>query len=243
MKLLVVNPNTTASMTEKIGAAARSVAAPGTEIVARNPEFGPVSIEGYYDEVFCVPGLIEEVRRGVAEGCDATVVACFDDPGIDAARTVSPGPLIGICEAALKTASLLAERFTVVTTLSIAIPPMRRLAQRYGVSDSCVIRAAEIPVLALEDDASDAGQHIRAEIRAAVDEDGAQAIVLGCAGMADLTARLTEEFGVPVIDGVAAAVKLLEGLLALGLKPARLGAGAPPLAKPYTGRFADFAPE
>lgn len=242
MRLLVVNPNTTASMTETIGAAARSVAAPGTEIVARNPEFGPVSVEGYYDEAFCVPGLIAEVKRGAAEGVDGTIVACFDDPGIDAARTVATGPLIGICEAALKTASLIAERFSVVTTLPRAVPTIERLAQRYGVAQQCRIRAADIPVLSLEDPNSGAGQRIRAEISAALDEDDAQAVVLGCAGMADLTAALTREFGVPVIDGVASAVKLIEGLVSLGLKPARTGAYAPPEPKPFTGRFADFAP-
>lgn len=242
MRLLVVNPNTTASMTATIGAAARSVASPGTEIIARNPEFGPVSVEGYYDEAFCVPGLIAEVRRGVTEGVDGTIVACFDDPGIDAARTVATGPLIGICEAALKTASLLAERFSVVTTLPRAIPTIERLAARYGVAGQCRIRAADIPVLALEEPASGAGQRIRTEISAALHEDGAQAIILGCAGMADLTAALTREFGVPVIDGVAAAVKLVEGLVGLGLNPARTGGYAPPEAKSFTGRFADFAP-
>lgn len=242
MRLLVVNPNTTASMTETIGAAARSVAAPGTEIIARNPEFGPVSVEGYYDEAFCVPGLIAEVKRGVAEGVDGTIVACFDDPGIDAARTVAASPLIGICEAALKTASLIAERFSIVTTLSRAVPTIERLAQCYGVAHQCHIRAADIPVLSLEDPNSGAGQRIRAEISAALKEDGAQAVVLGCAGMADLTASLTREFGIPVIDGVAAAVKLIEGLVALGLVPARVGGYAPPGSKTYTGRFADFAP-
>src|ERR1700761_1270947 len=107
MKILVVNPNTTASMTEKIGIAARSVAAHGTEIEAVNPTMGPVSIEGFYDEAFCVPGLITEVLAGEARGAQAVVVACFDDPGIDAARTVTAMPVIGICEAAMRMAGFL----------------------------------------------------------------------------------------------------------------------------------------
>ena len=69
MKLLLVNPNTTASMTEKAASAARSVAGSGTEILASNPADGPVSIEGYYDEVFSIPGLLEEIRMGAAVGC------------------------------------------------------------------------------------------------------------------------------------------------------------------------------
>ena len=89
MKILIINPNTTVTMTEKIGAAARAVAAADTEVQAVNPEMGPVSIEGYYDEVFAVPGLLEEIRKGEARGVDGYVIACFDDTGLDAARTIT----------------------------------------------------------------------------------------------------------------------------------------------------------
>jgi allantoin racemase len=86
MRILVVNPNTTASMTAKIGQAACAVAASGTEIIAVAPDHGPVSVEGHYDGAFCLPGLLQCVRRGEAEGFDGFVVACFDDPGIGACR-------------------------------------------------------------------------------------------------------------------------------------------------------------
>src|SRR3954469_18893230 len=84
MRILVVNPNTTASMTDKIGHAARAVAAPGTEIIAVNPADGPVSIEGYYEEAFSVPGLLAEIAKGEALGVGAHVIACFDDTGLEA---------------------------------------------------------------------------------------------------------------------------------------------------------------
>ena len=83
-------------MTDKAGAAARMVAASGTEIIAVNPEYGPISIEGYYDEVFSIPGLLEEVRKGESSGCQGTVIACFDDTGLDAARCIASGPVVGI---------------------------------------------------------------------------------------------------------------------------------------------------
>jgi allantoin racemase len=102
------------------------------------------------------------------------------------------------------------------------------------------VRACEIPVLALEDPASDAFAAIVAESRAAVAEDGAEAIVLGCAGMADLAARMTDAVGVPVIDGVAAATKTVEGLVAMGLRKGGRGEFAAPLPKPYTGLLAEF---
>jgi allantoin racemase len=242
MKLLVVNPNTTASMTEKIGAAARSVAAPGTAIEAVNPAMGPASIEGFYDEAFCIPGLITELLAGEARGAAAAVVACFDDPGIEAARAAVSMPVIGICEAAMRMAGLLGHRFTIVTTLPVSLPAMEGLIRRYGMEGRGRARAAGVPVLALEDRASGAVDRVRAEIRRAIAEDGADCILLGCAGMANLARDLTEEMGLPVIDGVAAAVKLAEGLVGLGLRTSKVGGYARPGAKAYSGMLAGFAP-
>lgn len=243
MRLLVVNPNCTASMTAKIGAAARAAAAPGTEIVAVDPGEGPVSIEGYVDEAFAVPGLLRAIRTGEREGADAHVIACFDDTGLDAARALADAPVLGIGEAAFHMASLVAGRFSVVTTLSRSVPAIRHNLHRYGLASRCArIRASEVPVLALEEPGGDAARRISDEIARALDEDGAEAIVLGCAGMADLAARLAAEHGLPVLDGVACAVKLAEGLVGLGLRTSKRGGYATPGPKPYRGRFADDSP-
>lgn len=248
MEILVVNPNTTASMTARIGAAARAAAAPGTRILAVNPTMGPASIEGYYDEALAVPGLLEEITRREREAARAgtplagTVIACFDDVGLDAARCVARGPVVGICEAAMQTASLLGGSFGVVTTLRRSVPALERLAQRYGMAGRCRVRAADVPVLALEDPASGALERLRAEIARSLDEDGAESIVLGCAGMADLARALRDEFDVPVVDGVSAAVKLVEGLAALGLRTSKRGGYAHPLSKAYAGMLEGFAP-
>jgi len=243
MKLLLVNPNTTSSMTEKAGEAARMVAASGTEIIAVNPEYGPISIEGYYDEVFSIPGLLEEVRKGEASGCQGTVIACFDDTGLDAARCIASGPVVGICEAAMHIASLLANSFSIVTTLKRSIPALEVLALKYGISRKCHrIRAAEVPVLELENPDSEATKIIRVEIQKALDEDRSEAIVLGCAGMADLATELSKEFGVPVIDGVTAAVKLVERLVTLVLQTSKRNGYAYPRTKSYLGLFKSFQP-
>ena len=191
MKLLVINPNTTASMTAKIGAAARSVASPGTQIEAVNPAMGPVSIEGFYDEALCLPGLLTEVAAGERRGADAIVVACFDDPGIDAARSIASVPVLGICEAAMRMASMLGHRFTIVTTQAISLPAMEGLIRRHGMEACGRARAAGVPVLALEDPLSGAVAKVRTEIHRAVTEDRAECILLGCAGMADLARDLT----------------------------------------------------
>lgn len=242
-RLLIVNPNTTQTMTATVAQAARDAAAPGTEIEARTSPMGPASIEGYYDEAFSVPGLLGEIRDGEAKGADAAIIACFDDTGLDAARAMANIPVLGLCESAVSLAALLAKRFTVVTTLERSRVPIEELLHRYGMAGRAKVRAADIPVLSLEDPASGAGDKLRAEIARALDEDKAEAIVLGCAGMADLARELEGEFGVPVVDGVAAAVKLAEGLVALKLRTSKRGTYAPPLAKPYSGAFAPYAPK
>ena len=231
MKILVVNPNTTASMTAKIGACARIAANSGTEIIARNPASGPVSIEGHYDEAISTAGLLEEIQRGEAEGMDGFVVACFDDPAIGACRELATGPVLGICEAAMRVASMIATSFSVVTTLPRSIPIIEDLALRYGLERRCRrVRAVDLPVLAFEDD-PDARHRMLSEVQAAVAEDRCEAIILGCAGMADLTDWLSHEAGLPVIDGVVAGVRLVEALAGAGLKTSKIGAYAMPRKK------------
>ena len=241
MKLLLVNPNTTTSMTAKMCDAACGVASTGTEIVAVTAEYGPESIEGYYDEVFSVPAMLDAVKAH--PDASGIVVGCFDDTGVDAARCVTSAPVIGICQAAMQVASIVSGSFTVVTTLGRSVPALEHLARRYGYGDLCrKVRASEIPVLALEDPASGAREQLRAEVRRAFDEDGCEAIVLGCAGMVDMARSLSEELGVPVVEGVTAAVKIVEGLAALGIATSKRGGYAPPRPKAYTGAFARFAP-
>jgi allantoin racemase len=238
-KILIVNPNTTASMTHTIDAAARAVAAPGIEIVAVTSSMGPASIEGFYDEAFAVPGLIRALLE--APDADAGIIACFDDTGLDAARSVARFPVVGICEAALVTAGQLAKRIAIVTMLPRSIVPLEELVRRYGFADRALVTACNVAVLDLEKTGSDAAEKLDAEIALALDK-GAEAIVLGCAGMADLALTLSQRFGVPVIDGVAAAVKQAEALVGLKLSTSRRGSYASPAAKSYAGMLEPFAP-
>ena len=235
MKLLVVNPNTTASMTEKIADAANRVRNPATEIVAVTSSMGPASVEGYYDEALALPGLMLEVAKGEKAGASAAIIACFDDTGLDAARALAHIPVLGICEAALSATAFIALRFTIVTTMERSRLPLEGLVHRYGMAGRCNVRAADIPVLSLEDPQSNARDRLRNEIAAALREDKSEAL--------DLTMDLRREFGIPIIDGVAAAVKQAEGLVALGLSTAKRGAYATPVNKPYKGALSSFAPQ
>ena len=238
-KILIVNPNTTASMTGTVAAAARAVAAPGTEISAVTSLMGPASIEGFYDEAFAVPGLIQALLQ--SPDADAGIIACFDDTGLDAARSVARFPVVGICEAALVTAGQLAKRIAVITTLPRSIVPLEELVRRYGFAERARVTACNVAVLDLDKPGSGAAEKLDAEIARALDK-GAEAIVLGCAGMADLAATLSRKFGIPVIDGVAAAVKQAEALVGLKLTTSRRGAYAFPAAKSYAGMLEAFAP-
>ncbi|MBY4896941.1 aspartate/glutamate racemase family protein [Cupriavidus sp. AU9028] len=242
MKLKIINPNTTEGMTAKIGACARAVAARDTEIVAVSPQMGPASIESYYDEALSVPGLLQEVRRGEDEGVDAYVIACFGDPGLYAARELARGPVLGIAEAAMHMASLIGTGFSVVTTLERTCNMAWHLAERYGMTRFCRnVRASDLPVLDLDKPGSDARRIITEECRRALAEDRSDCIVLGCAGMADLCDEIADAIRAAVIDGVASAVKLAEGMVALRLRTSKRGDWARPLPKPYSGMLAPWA--
>ncbi|MEV4517840.1 aspartate/glutamate racemase family protein [Dactylosporangium sp. NPDC049525] len=237
MRIMVVNPNTTAEMTAKIELSARAVAGPGTRVEAVTSSMGPASIESHYDEALSVPGILTAVRAGAADGY---VIACFGDPGLDAARELADGPVVGIAEAAMHAAALLGRGFSVVTTLDRTRGRAWDLAARYVAPGVCRgVHACDIPVLELDRDPSVA-ERVVALARTALARDGSDVIVLGCAGMADLPSEVSKRVGVPVVDGVAAATLLVQSLVTLGLSTSKRGEFAPPIPKPYTGALAAF---
>lgn len=242
MKLRVINPNTTQAMTDTIGQAARRVAGPGTLIVASQPASGPVSIESHFDEAVAAIGVAEEVLAGEREGTDAYVIACFGDPGLWSARELTRAPVIGIAEAAFHMAALIATRFSVVTTLGRTCVIAEHLLAQYGFEHQCRrVRAAEIPVLDLEHDPDASLRRIIEESLRAKEEDGVGALVLGCGGMADLTDEISRAVGLPVVEGVTAAVKLAESLVHLGLHTSKHGDLDFPRPKAFAGRFSHFS--
>ncbi|WP_163558765.1 aspartate/glutamate racemase family protein [Halomonas sp. NO4] len=238
MHIRVINPNTTHAMTAAIGEAARRIAAPGTRITASQPDSGPVSIESHFDEAISAVGVVDEVLQGERDGVDAYVIACFGDPGLLAARELTRAPVIGIAEAAFHMAALISTRFSVVTTLGRTGIIAEHLLEQYGFAHHCRrVRAAEIPVLDLEENGAVALGRIIDECRRARDEDGVGAIVLGCGGMAKLTEEIGDAVGLPVVEGVTAGVKLAEALAGLGLGTSKHGDLAFPRPKAFTGRF------
>lgn len=222
IEIVIINPNSTESMTQKCAAAGQSIAGPGTNITGLNPAHSPASIQGFYDVAAATIPMIEVIQQH--QDKDAFVIACFDDTGLDAARCVTEKPVIGIGEAAFHMASLISCNFSVITTLRRSVPGIENNLRNYGLDRRCArVRASEIPVLDLEKNDPAVLQKLYTEIEAAIDEDKAEAIVLGCAGMVALMEALQQRYGLPVIDGVTAAVALAEAAVRYGLKTSKIG--------------------
>ena len=231
MRILVINANTTDAMTDDIAAAASRYARPGTEITAVSPSWGPRSIEGHYEEELAAVATLEVVRERASE-FDGVVLACYGDPGLFAAREISPVPVVGIAEASMLMACTVAHRFSIVTVLGRIKPMLDDMVRLHGLEQRCAsIRTTELTVLDCERDPTAATREIVTTARLAIAEDGAEAICLGCAGMGPLDKAVEAEVGVPVLDGVACAVKLVEGLVDYGLFTSRVAAFKEPEPK------------
>jgi allantoin racemase len=236
MRLLVVNPNTNRDVTVQIGRIARDCASRETEVVAVSPEAGPLSIECHADETLAAARTLELLAEPAYRGFDAYVIACFGDPALFAARQLLIGPVIGIAEAALHVATMIATRFSIVTSLQRTAIMSEELLARYGFARHCRrVRAVDLAVAEIAGDSGVSGDAIAAECRRARDEDQIGAIVLGCAGMARFAGELTTLLGLPVIDGVAAGVRLAEALVGGGWKTSKFGDFAAPPTRQGSG--------
>jgi allantoin racemase len=219
MRITLINPNTSRAMTAKIEAAGRRVAGPGVDVVAVCPVDGADAIESHVDEAYASVSVVELIRSDqLAGGSDAYVIACFGDPGLDAARELVDVPVIGIAEAAMHVATISGRSFGIVTTLSRTLGRARDLLHRYGFERACVAAyGSGIPVLALEDSEPENFEALSGWCERVVRDDGADVVVLGCAGMADLCTLLSARVGVPVIDGVAASIGMASAMVRMGV--------------------------
>jgi allantoin racemase len=219
VRILVTNCNTTEAMTKEIGAGARAAAGPGTEILARTPSWGPESAEGWLDS-FLSAAAVLDLLRTIEEPFDAVVLAGFGEHGREGARELLDVPVVDITEAAAHLACLLGRRYGVVTTLDRTCGLIEDSLHTAGVGSNCVaVVGAGLGVLELADEVRTASALVTAARR--VRDRGAEVLVLGCAGMTGLDRRITAELGIPVIDGVAAGVRLAESLVSLGLNTSR----------------------
>jgi len=232
MKILVINPNTTESMTEHLRRTLTPLKGPDTELVVRNPEHGPVSIESAYDEAMAIPPTLELVRQAEKEGFAAVVLACFSDPGLEAARELVSIPVVGIEEATLHVAAMLGFKFSIMTSRRERVPSkVEHVARRGLESKLASVRPLDMSVLEMDAEPERTKKRILEVAGAAVREDGAEVIILGCAGLAGYAEDIERELGVIVLDPSPIAFKMAELLAGLGLKHSKRGLYACPPPK------------
>jgi len=234
MRILVMNVNTSESMTEVIGAAARRHASAGTETIAVRPYFGAEAVDCNVESYLSAVAVMDRVLA-FDDPYDAVVLAGFGEHGRDGLQELIEQPVVEICEASAHMAMLVGRSYSVVTTLQRSVPAIEDRLRLAGLSDRCAsVRASGMSTLEVDSDPAGASRAIVAEARAAVENDRAEVICLGCAGMAGLEEAITTELRVPVIDGVGAAVRLAEALVGLGLRTSKVSTYAPPDPKKIT---------
>ena len=235
MRILIVNVNTTASMTETIAEQARSVACPGTEIIGLTPRFGAESVEGNFESYLAAIAVMDRVMSYVGP-YDAVIQAGYGEHGREGLQELLDVPVVDITEAAASLAMLLGHKYAVVTTLDRTVPLIEDRLKLAGVHERCAsVRASGMSVLELEESPGRAVEAIVEQAIEAVIRDKAEVICLGCGGMAGLDQLIRDRAGVPVVDGVTAAVALAESLVRLGLKTSKVRTYATPRPKKIVG--------
>lgn len=235
MRLLLINPNTSQSVSELIRSEAQRSAAPGTEIEVLTAPFGVAYIETRFESLlgaYATAQLAAEHH----ERFDAVVVAAFGDPGLAGLREVLPVPVTGLTEAALASAHLLGNRISVIAISQRIQAWYREVITAYGFGPRLAsIRALNRPLSSIGGVQDEHLQALKILAERAVDEDGAEVIVLAGAPLAGLARALQGQLPVPVVDGVSSAVRHIETLVALQPGLARRGSFAPPPTKPNQG--------
>src|SRR5699024_6841145 len=182
-------------------------------IVPLTPAFGAESVEGNYESYVAAVSVMETIRA-YDGNYDAIIQAGYGEHGREGLQELFAVPVVDITEAAAVTAMFLGHKYAVVTTVDRAVPMIEARLKLAGLFDRCAsVRASEQPVLALEQGGDEVFSAIAEAAMQAIEQDGSEVICLGCGGMAGLADRLAQAIGVPVVDGVSAAVTLAEGFV------------------------------
>jgi len=217
MKIFIINPNSDPEMTAVITESAEKFAAGEFDIECRSTPGAPEFIDTFEDKIRNGPGMMQLIRENEGN-CDAFVVACHDDPNLDAMKEITEKPVVGIGEASMKIASMLGHRFSIVITSKHSIPYHEDLVRKYHLQDIL----ASIRVPAEETEFKNDEEKYMYAAQLVLEEDMAEVIVLGCAGMGDLDKRMQKKLGVPVLDGVACALIIASGLVKYGVSTSKI---------------------
>jgi allantoin racemase len=236
MKIMVINPNTSQSMTDHLREELQRIKRSDTQLFVTNPEAGPYVIETDYDELLSAAPTLRLVKSANREGYDAVILACFSDPALVAAREISNILILGIHEVSLHVAAMLGARFTILTTRKQRVAHKVEEVHQYRMEGMLAsVRALELTVEQTDSDPAGTKQRILEVSRAAAEQDGAEVIILGCAGMVGYAEEAARELGLVVIDPSSVALKICEGMVEAGLKHSKRSYYSPPPDKQYIG--------
>lgn len=234
MKILIVNPNTSEHLTEKIRAVAESARRDDCEVTVICPSRGPVTIESSYDEAYAIAPTIDLVKRANKEDYDAIILACFCEVGVEAAKEISLIPVFGLEETTLSVALLLGSKFGIMTEKHPRVAMKELHVRRHGLLERMAsIRALDLSVAELDADPERTKAVGMALARQMVEEDSAEVIIMGCAAMAGYSNELERELHVPVLDPLKVTLKVTEAMVDMGLMHSRVGLYAPPTPKEF----------
>ena len=234
MKIFVINPNTSESMTDHIREALESVKRSDTELTVTSPANGPDTIESAYDEAYAIPPTLELVKKANAEGYDAVILACFSDPGLEAAKEISAIPVVGIEEATLHMAAMLGAKFSIMTPRKQRIASKCEHVHMRGLTHFLAsVRSLDLSVAETDADPAKTKRRLMETAKIAVETDGAEVIIMGCAGMAGYAEEIEQALNIKVLDPAAVALKTAEAMADLGLTHSKVGLFAAPPEKEF----------
>jgi allantoin racemase len=235
MRLLLINPNISTEISELIGAEAQRAASPGTEIEVLTAPFGVAYIETRFEALIGAYAVAELAAEHHTR-FDAVVVAAFGDPGLPGLREVLTIPVTGLTEAALASASLLGDRFSIIAISQRIRAWYRETVRAYGFDQRLAsIRGLDDRLDSVASIQRDLGEHLIEMSQRCVDEDGADVILFAGAPLAGLARTVRGRIPVPSVDGVSSAVRHAESLVALQPGAATRGSFAAPPTKPNRG--------
>lgn len=242
MRLLLLNPNTSESVTERLAAAARQVPhGAGTEIVPVTAKTGVPYIASRAEAALAGAQVLEMLAE-LHQDFDAAIIAAFGDPGLGGARELFPIPVIGLAEAGMLTACMLGRRFMIVTFADVLAAWYEECIAMHGMRERCCgVRSLSGTFRSISDVQEEKEDLLVELALRSVSQEQADVIVLAGAPLAGLARRVRDRIPVPVVDCVEAAVRQAETLVSLGCRKAEAGSYRRPPAKASTGLSAPLA--
>ena len=217
MKIMIINPNSDSEMTDFIRNSAEEYANGEFDIVCKSTPGASSFIGSYEDIAQSIPGMIKLVSENENE-MDGFVIACGGDPNLDLIKEITKKPVVGMAESSMKIASMLGHRFAIIQASRKSVPYKETLIHKYDMDKVGFAKVTEKGISHYRNE-----EEILYSAKCAIEEDGAEVIILSCAGMAGIDRILSKKLNVPVLDGVVCSLIILSGLIKYGISTSKVG--------------------